>query len=124
VARAHEVLNAPFSIVEQPIVSINRRATSTFGPHWPRRRPAPGRKRTWQSVDDTLKAQALVLTLTQVELLALESIAAGESLRDLALRLETDVLSAQKIRKTMKMKLGAKLDADALRVALNAGMDD
>jgi DNA-binding CsgD family transcriptional regulator len=75
-------------------------------------------------VDDTLKAQALVLTLTHAELVALESIAAGESLRDLALRLETDILSAQNIRKSMKRKLGAELDADAVRVAIYAGIGD
>nr|WP_166177004.1 hypothetical protein [Altererythrobacter segetis] len=75
-------------------------------------------------MDDTLKAQALVLTLTHAELVALESIAAGESLRDLALRLETDILSAQNIRKSMKRKLGAELDADAVRVAIYAGIGD
>lgn len=75
-------------------------------------------------MDDTLKAQGLLLTLTQAELKTLQSIAAGESLRDLALRLETDIFSALNIRKSMKMKLGAELDADAVRVAIYAGLCD
>jgi len=73
-------------------------------------------------VDDKLKAQALLLTLTQIELIALQSIAAGESLRDLALRLETDIFSALHVRKSMKTKLGAELDTDAVRVAIYAGL--
>ena len=73
-------------------------------------------------MDETLGARALLLTLTQKELTALEGLAAGESLSDLALRLETDLFSALRIRKSMKTKLGAELDADAVRVAIYAGL--
>ena len=73
-------------------------------------------------MDERSEAQALLLKLTQTELLSLEGLAVGESLRDLALRLETDIFSALSIRKSMKMKLGAELDADAVRVAIYAGL--
>jgi hypothetical protein len=58
-------------------------------------------------MDETLEAQSLILTLSQKELLALEGLTVGESLRGSALRLETDLFGALRIRKSMKTKLGA-----------------
>ena len=75
-------------------------------------------------MDETTEAQALLLTLSPEELTALTSLAVGASLRDLALRLETDLFSALRVKKGMKTKLGAELDADAVRVAIYAGLGD
>ena len=73
-------------------------------------------------MDKKIEAQALLLKLNHLELTAIASLAAGESLRDLALRLSTDLAGAVAIRNSMKSKIGAKRDADAVRVALYAGM--
>lgn len=75
-------------------------------------------------MDETSEAQALLLTLTPKELAALRGLTAGESLKDFALRLETDLFSALRIRKSMKAKLGVELDADAVRMAIYAGSGD
>jgi hypothetical protein len=73
-------------------------------------------------VNRKLEAQALLLKLNQAELLAIWSLAAGESLDELALRLEVDASCALEIRKMMKGKIGAGGDADAVRVAVCAGL--
>jgi DNA-binding CsgD family transcriptional regulator len=77
-----------------------------------------------RSVEETLKAKALVRRLTPAELEALRNIASGGSVRDLAASLSTDRANAAYIMKAMKLKLGAVRDADAVRLALYAGLCD
>ncbi len=69
-----------------------------------------------------MEAQALLLKLAQPELLALQSLVKGESPRELALHLSTDLAGALEITSSMKRKLGAEQNADAVRVALYAGL--
>lgn len=69
-----------------------------------------------------MEAQALLLKLDQAELLALRSLVNGESPRELALRLSIDLAGAVEIVSSMKRKMGAEQNADAVRVALYAGL--
>jgi DNA-binding CsgD family transcriptional regulator len=75
-------------------------------------------------VDEKLKAQVLLLKLTQAELTALKVLASGESLRHVALRLSIGILAAAEIKKSMMRKIGASRDADAVRLALYAELAD
>ena len=73
-------------------------------------------------MDETLRAQALVLKLSQAELIAIRSLLRGESLSSLASILSTDWAGALQTTISMKNKLGAVQDAEAVRVALYAGL--
>ena len=73
-------------------------------------------------VDERLNAEALVRRLTSSELEALRNVAGGGSVRELASSLSTDIAEATEITESMKMKLGAVRAADAVRVALYAGI--
>jgi DNA-binding CsgD family transcriptional regulator len=75
-------------------------------------------------MDKKSQARALVERLTPSELAALCSVAAGESVPHLARRLSIGIAVAAEIKGSMKRKLGAVRDADAVRVALYAGMDE
>ena len=73
-------------------------------------------------MDQRLSALALVKRLTPAEMEALRNLAAGGSLRDLARRLSTDIANATETMDSMKLKLGAVKDVEAVRVALYAGV--
>ncbi len=76
------------------------------------------------SVNRTLNARTVVNGLTAAELEALRNIVAGRSVRDLAKCLSADIAGAAEIVNSMKLKLGAARDADAVRVAIYAGICD
>jgi DNA-binding CsgD family transcriptional regulator len=73
-------------------------------------------------VNAKLEAQRLVQTLSEMELIALQEMAAGRSVRQLAQRLAIDVAGAEEIRASMKAKLKVQQDAEAVRIALYAGL--
>ncbi len=73
---------------------------------------------------ETLEAQALLLKLNQVELVALRSLAIEESIRDLAMRLSIAEADALGIKNSMMSKIGVQRDADAVRVAILAGLGE
>ena len=75
-----------------------------------------------RSMDQTLKARALIQSLSRAELEALRNIAAGRSLHDLQARLSIGRFEAAEILHSMKRKLGVTRDADAVRVAIEAGL--
>lgn len=75
-------------------------------------------------MDERLNARALVERLTPAEMEALRNLAAGGSVRDLAKSLSADIATAAEIMDSMKLKLGTVKDADAVRVALYAGICD
>jgi DNA-binding CsgD family transcriptional regulator len=77
-----------------------------------------------QSMSPTLNARALVADLSPAELDALRNVAVGGSLRDLARILSTDVTGAAQVINSMKLKLGAARNADAVRVAIRAELGD
>lgn len=64
--------------------------------------------------------QALLGGLTPAELKALQNIGTRGSVRDLAGSLSTDIANAAEIMNSMKLKIGAVRDADAVRVAIYA----
>lgn len=76
------------------------------------------------SGDKTSNARTLAHGLTAAEWEALQNIAGGGSVRDLAKRLSAEISDAAEIVNSMKLKLGAERDADAVRVALYAGVCD
>ena len=73
-------------------------------------------------VNERFHAEALVRRLTSSELEALRNVAGGGSVRDLASGLSIDTVEAAEITNSMKLKLGAVRDADAVRVAIYAGI--
>lgn len=73
-------------------------------------------------MDKTSYARTLVHSLSAAELEALRNMAAGGSVRDLVKSLSGDIAVAAEIVNSMKLKLGAARDADAVRVAIYAGV--
>lgn len=73
-------------------------------------------------MDKKLQAERLVQTLSETELFALQEMTAGSSVRQLARRLAIDIASAEEIRTSIKSKLQVQHDAEAVRIALYAGL--
>jgi DNA-binding CsgD family transcriptional regulator len=117
------MVNATFGILDQAIlITFGKTGTSFVLQVAPPGNEARGGKQ--RSVDETLKAKALVRRLAPAELEALRILASGGSVRDLAACLSTDRANAAAIVKAMKLKLGAAQDADAVRLAIYAGLAD
>jgi DNA-binding CsgD family transcriptional regulator len=75
-------------------------------------------------LDKRSLALTLVRSLTPAEREALLGLAAGESLVGLARRLSLGLADAAAIKRSMKLKLAAVRDADAVRMALYAEWQD
>jgi len=73
-------------------------------------------------MDEKTSARSLIQLLSADELAALESLIGGESLQVLAHRLSLDLIEAVDLQDSMKWKLGAVRNADAVRLALTAGL--
>ena len=73
-------------------------------------------------MDERFHARALIERLSAIELEALQSLAAGESVKVLATRRQMSTEEATDVRESMRWKLGVTRDVDAVRIALTAGL--
>ena len=73
-------------------------------------------------MDELWNARSIIQLLSADELTALKSLIGGESLEVLALRTSISLIEAADLQDSMKWKLGAVSNADAVRVGLMAGL--
>ena len=73
-------------------------------------------------MDEQSDARSLIELLSAHEITALKSLIGGESLEVLAQRTCISLIEASDLQDSMKWKLGAVSNADAVRVGLMAGL--
>ena len=72
-------------------------------------------------MDQQTHDRALFESLSAIELDALQGLVRGESIRGLAVRRLITAEEAEEVRASMRSKLGAARDVDAVRIALTTG---
>ena len=73
-------------------------------------------------MDEQWNARSLIQVLSADEVTALRSLIGGESLDALAHRTSISLIKAADLQDSMKWKLGAVCNADAVRIGLMAGL--